>query len=571
MAQPTLPRRVPLRPVLPPQENVPPSLAEREAIRARAYQYLQGETIVPPLPMDELKERAAALCAEMGTDRRYVDFVTVALNNALWRETLAAIPYERRLLLLPKCLRVESKCPGTFDGLGLLCKGCGLCAIRDLQEEAERLGYAVLVAEGSPVVAAMIESGQIEAIVGVSCLNVLEKVYQYMEAAAVPGLAVPLLRDGCKDTSVDLDPVWEMIHLTSVDRTRRMDLTGLRDEIDTWFRPESLAAILGPPTTETEAIGHDWLARAGKRWRPFLSVAIHQALGDEPGDEPPGPLRAIAVAVECFHKASLIHDDIEDEDDLRYGRETLHRQYGVPVALNAGDYLIGEGYRLLATVDVPAACRAEMLRVAAEGHRTLCLGQGAELAWMRDPRPLRPLEVIDVFRRKTAPAFEIALRLGAIYAGADPALGEALHDYSEALGIAYQIRDDLEELREGAATREIPELRPTIVWALAHQRARREQKDRVAATWCGGSAAMDAAFLHRLLAELEVERRGRELLEAYKAEAVRTLGSLANANVKGLLRRTIGKIFNELELEGWCDEFAARHAASLEPRAAVAG
>ena len=64
----------------------------------------------------------------------------------MWRDALAGIPYERRLLLMPKCLRVESKCPAPFDEFGLLCKKCGLCSIQDLQEEAERLGYAVLVA-----------------------------------------------------------------------------------------------------------------------------------------------------------------------------------------------------------------------------------------------------------------------------------------------------------------------------------------------------------------------------------------------------------------------------------------
>src|SRR4028119_1799652 len=71
---------------------------------------------------------------------------------------LAGIPYERRLRLMPKCLRVEAKCPAPFDEFGLLCKKCGLCSIQDLQEEAERLGYAVLVAEGSALVMAILQT-----------------------------------------------------------------------------------------------------------------------------------------------------------------------------------------------------------------------------------------------------------------------------------------------------------------------------------------------------------------------------------------------------------------------------
>src|SRR4029434_1259292 len=180
------------------------------------------------------------------------------------REQLATIPFERRLLLLPKCLRVESKCPAPFDEFGLLCKQCGLCTIQDLQSEAERLGYAVLVAECSAIVMALIQTGKIEAIVGVSCISVLERAFPYMEAAAIPGVAVPLLQDDCIDTTVDLYWDWEYIHLTSDDRTRRMDLSAQRDEVDFWFTPLNLDGILGPAEGETEKIAREWLMRAGK-------------------------------------------------------------------------------------------------------------------------------------------------------------------------------------------------------------------------------------------------------------------------------------------------------------------
>ena len=72
----------------------------------------------------------------------------------------------------------------------------------------------------------------------------------------------------------------------------------------------------------------------------------------------PEDLRKVAVAVECFHKASLIHDDIEDNDALRYGEKTLHEEHGVAVALNVGDLLIGEGYRLLAEMQCASHIRS---------------------------------------------------------------------------------------------------------------------------------------------------------------------------------------------------------------------
>ena len=76
-----------------------------------------------------------------------------------------------------------------------------------------------------------------------------------------------------------------------------------------------------------------------------------------------GGLKKLAVAVECFHKASLIHDDIEDGDDLRYGTKTLHVEYGVPVALNVGDFLLGEGYRLITELDVDLESSEQLLNI----------------------------------------------------------------------------------------------------------------------------------------------------------------------------------------------------------------
>ena len=183
----------------------------------------------------------------------------------------------------------------------ILCKQCGLCSIQDLQDEAERLGYAVLVAEGSALVTAIIQTGKIDAIVGVSCLSVLEKAFPFMEAAAIPGIAIPLLQDDCIDTNVDTDWVWDVLHLTSDDRTYRMDLDAIRREVDGWFTPEALDELLGAGATETERLGRAWLTRAGKRWRPFLTVCVYRALRQDPDAEFPDSLKKIAVAVECFH------------------------------------------------------------------------------------------------------------------------------------------------------------------------------------------------------------------------------------------------------------------------------
>ena len=475
------------------------------------------------------------------------------------------MPYDRRLLLLPKCLRVEDRCPAPFDEFGLLCKQCGLCTIQDLQNEAEKLGYAVLVAEGSALVMAIIQTGKIDAIVGVSCLSVLEKAFPYMEAAAIPGVAIPLLQDDCKDTAVDVEWVWDYIHLTSDDRTYRLDLDAVRTEVDTWFEADSLNQLIGNADTETEQIGRGWLAKTGKRWRPFLAACAWKAMQDDSQTSFPEGLRKLAIAVECFHKASLIHDDIEDADDLRYGERTLHAEHGIPVALNVGDYLLGEGYRLIAEVDANPATVALMMKIAAEGHRLLTLGQGAELMWANKPRVMTTLEVAGIHKQKTAPAFEVALRLGAAYAGCDADLHHTLTSYSESLGIAYQIRDDIDDVRNTDDGDDLSTVRPSFPLAMATETAKGGDRDLLNRVW-NRDGEFVPADVQEVIERMGAIERSQQMLDSYKEQAVRVLMDVQNPTMKGLLRRVLGKIFS-IEVKGWCSEFETRNAASSTARA----
>lgn len=268
----SLPRAVPVQRERQPKENIPQTQSEREAIRAGLRQYVLDEKLVPPLSIADLRSYAEAFVREQAIAPIYTDFVGVLLNSEVWRDQLATVPYERRLLLLPKCMRIEDKCPAPFDEFGLLCKQCGLCTIQELQEEAEKLGYAVLVAEGSALVMAIIETGKIDAIVGVSCLSVLEKAFPYMESAAIPGVAIPLLQDDCKDVTVDLEWIWETIHLTSDDATYRLNLDALRDEVKGWFSQSELETIMGPAQAKPRkslATGSRRTANDGVRSSPL--------------------------------------------------------------------------------------------------------------------------------------------------------------------------------------------------------------------------------------------------------------------------------------------------------------
>jgi geranylgeranyl diphosphate synthase type II len=239
------------------------------------------------------------------------------------------------------------------------------------------------------------------------------------------------------------------------------------------------------------------------------------------------------------------------------------------VALNAGDVLIGEGYRLLAESGLPADAVAAAVREAARSQRLLCRGQGEELAWSRRPTALASRQVLEIFRLKTAPAFDVALQLGAIAAGMGPAdgLADVLHAFSEAVGIAYQIKDDLDDLQEDAGLLPGTQPRPSIVLALAAERARGDDRDLLARLVRGESPeGVDPARVRAAIAECKADEKAALLLESYKEQAVRALDGLESATLKGLLRRVLAKIFDEVKFEGFCRE-AEQERLRAEARA----
>lgn len=513
--------------------------------------HVRDEALVPPLDFLELQNHTRRMLQRAGLSEQYLRYAAVLLSNEVWRDTLAAIPCDRRLLLLPQCLRDAKHCPAEIDAFGLHCQYCGRCAIGDFLREAEQLGYVCLVAEGSALVMKLIESGQVQAVVGVSCLATLEQVFPYMELGAVPGLAIPLLREGCEYTDVDADMLWDAMYLRRDGSAGRLDLLQLREQVQTWFTPKELRAVMSPGTSPAEELALEYLAADGKRWRPFLVASVYEALSSEPL---PPALRPIAVAVECFHKASLIHDDIEDGDPLREGKPTLHARVGLAEALNTGDYLLGEGYRLLADVNCPPETRAAMLRVAAEGHRTLCLGQGEEMRWMAQPRKLSIDEVLHIIRQKTSPAFEVALRLGCLAAGRpDEPLGP-IHRYCQSLGMAYQIRDDLHDGPDGNGS-DLTCPRPSSVLAMAGEVARGPVVGFLDRLWRREELSpQDLQIFREELARTDLQQRTRDLMDRCKHQAMLALHDLDHAGLKALLRRLIGKIFYDIETMGCCDE-----------------
>jgi geranylgeranyl pyrophosphate synthase len=385
-----------------------------------------------------------------------------------------------------------------------------------------------------------------------------------MHSGLIPGIAIPLLRDGCSDTDVDADWVWEAIYCRTAGGYD--GIPAIRRRVQRWFRRDGLMSLLAARNDPTAKLAVDWVARGGKRRRPLLAALAYRALAGSDGGLPESVRRA-AVAVECFHKASLVHDDIEDGHLSRYGRRTIHAEHGVPIALNVGDLLIGEGYRLLATLDVAAEQKAELLVAAARGHRDLCLGQGREMLFLSRARPPKVKEVLEVFRQKTAPAFQVALKLGAILAGADVGTTKMLSRYGDSLGTAYQIKDDIDDLRSGVLFEDGLSLKASLLTALAWQRARTDRRALLERVWNGSLKTAGAGpRLERLFSALRVGRYAADILQSQLAGASESLSKMENAALKGLLESFLAGTFRGTEYLVCCDEYRPRHAGGRRKR-----
>ena len=427
------------------KQRVPSDPAIRARIRETARQMIAEGKMIPPFTLPQLREQASRLLARLGlTDAGYDHYAIILFNNSLWETVFASFPYDQRLLLLPICLRNHDRCRAPRDDMGLLCQACGECRIPAITETAEARGIPVLVSESSSSVSGWVEQGAIQTVIGVSCLESMEKTFPAMFRHGIPGIGVPLLTDGCRDTQPDTALLDEVLAIPETAPLPLPIFSDLAKKMEAFFQPKPLNRLLQFDERPTEHFPKTELLHLlsqGRHYRPLLAASLYRVLSRQP-DFPSG-LEPVLLAIECFHKASLIHDDIEDADDTRYGEPTLHRQIGLAAALNAGDFLLGEGYRLLAHADFPAGQRTAMLAEAARAHCELTLGQSLEFETSGQPRDLETCLTID--RLKTVPAFRVALLLGAIAADGLEVHRDLLETFSDAFGIAFQLRDDLDD------------------------------------------------------------------------------------------------------------------------------
>ncbi len=209
-----------------------------------------------------------------------------------------------------------------------------------------------------------------------------------------------------------------------------------------------------------EAMSYSTL-NGGKRFRPLLLLACGQHFGAS--EE---LLLPYACSVEFIHNYSLIHDDlpIMDNDDFRRGRPSCHKKFGPALALLAGNGLLSIAFEILAGAPAPAGNHQVKEQIigeiaAASGPRGLIAGQWLDISFKPDNLKLADLQEIAL--KKTAGLIKASASSGARLGGASPAEVEALENFGTFLGLAFQLRDDIEDFnqdRGGSSRSSLPNM-----------------------------------------------------------------------------------------------------------------
>ena len=265
-------------------------------------------------------------------------------------------------------------------------------------------------------------------------------------------------------------------------------------------------------------ISHYIISAGGKRIRPMLVLLFSRALGFE------GPQRyELAATVEFIHTATLLHDDVVDESELRRGRETANALFGNAASVLVGDFVYSRAFQMMVSVD-----RMRVLEVLADATNVIAEGEVLQLMNMHDP-DIAVDDYLRVIRYKTAKLFEASARLGAVLADAPHDVEEACADYGRSLGTAFQLVDDLLDY-EGSTAQlgknvgdDLREGKPTLPLLVAMTRGTSEERDLI-------RHAIEHGEVAKLAQIVEIVRR-TGAIEATR-DAAREQADKARASLK---------------------------------------
>ncbi|MDH3276707.1 MAG: polyprenyl synthetase family protein [Nitrosopumilus sp.] len=195
--------------------------------------------------------------------------------------------------------------------------------------------------------------------------------------------------------------------------------------------------LKGNPKMLYDAAGH-LIVNGGKRLRPYMVIKSCQILGGKTSNATPA-----ASAVEMVHNFTLVHDDIMDNDEMRHGVPTVHKKFGMPIAILAGDVLFSKAFQIISNSKLSGNAMTQLISQLAKGCVDVCEGQLLDIKMAEEKRIPSQSEYINMIGKKTAALFDVSCAMGAICATNKIKDIKNLSSFGKNLGIAFQITDDL--------------------------------------------------------------------------------------------------------------------------------
>jgi geranylgeranyl pyrophosphate synthase len=190
----------------------------------------------------------------------------------------------------------------------------------------------------------------------------------------------------------------------------------------------------------------DFLSRGGKRWRPYLMLLSCRAVGGNPEK-----LKKFSVFPELIHNGTIMVDDVEDDSPMRRGKPSTHRAFGIDTAINDGNLLYFLPLELLYnnSLRLPEKKLISIYNLYAQEMLRLSFGQALDIHWRKSKLAVSEKEYLQMCVYKTGTLARLSAKLGAILGGASASQADALGRFAASLGVAFQIQDDILNLKPG--------------------------------------------------------------------------------------------------------------------------
>ena len=195
--------------------------------------------------------------------------------------------------------------------------------------------------------------------------------------------------------------------------------------------------LKGNPKKLYDAAGH-LIIHGGKRLRPYMVIRSCQIVGGKSSNA-----MSAASAVEMIHNFSLVHDDIMDNDEMRHGVPTVHKKFGMPLAILAGDVLFSKAFQIISDSKLSSSATTQLVSRLAKACVDICEGQLLDIKMAEERKIPSQTEYITMIGKKTAALFDVSCAMGAICASNKIKDISNLSSFGRNLGIAFQITDDL--------------------------------------------------------------------------------------------------------------------------------